>query len=97
MTSDNPRNEEPMRIIEEAMAGVLPTKTPCLFDPDRAKAIASAIHQARPGDIVLLAGKGHEKVQVLKNRTIPFDDVEVARRVLAGLDREAILRAEAVR
>jgi UDP-N-acetylmuramoyl-L-alanyl-D-glutamate--2,6-diaminopimelate ligase len=94
-TSDNPRSEDPMAIIEEAMAGWAPTKTAALFEPDRAEAIRIAIHAAGPADIVLLAGKGHEKVQVLKDRTIPFDDVEVARRVLAGLDREAMLRAEA--
>ena len=84
-TSDNPRSEDPMTIIEEAMAGWAPTKTDAMFEPDRAAAIGIAIHAAKPGDIVLLAGKGHEKVQVLSDRTIPFDDAEVARRVLAGL------------
>ncbi len=84
-TSDNPRSEDPMKIIEEAMPGWAPTKTDAMFEPDRASAIGIAIHQAKPGDIVLLAGKGHEKVQVLRDRTIPFDDAEVARRVLAGL------------
>ena len=54
-----------------------------MFEPDRAAAIRIAIGEAKPGDIVLLAGKGHEKVQVLGDRTIPFDDAEVARRVLA--------------
>ena len=53
--------------------------------PDRRKAIASAIGEARPGDIVLLAGKGHEKVQITKEGSIPFDDVEVAREVLNAL------------
>jgi UDP-N-acetylmuramoyl-L-alanyl-D-glutamate--2,6-diaminopimelate ligase len=84
-TSDNPRSEEPVAIIEEAMAGGLPAGTPCLFDPDRANGIREAISAARPGDIVLLAGKGHEKAQVLKDKTIPFDDAEVARRVLISL------------
>jgi UDP-N-acetylmuramoyl-L-alanyl-D-glutamate--2,6-diaminopimelate ligase len=83
-TSDNPRSEDPMTIIEEAMAGWDSTKTPAMFEPDRAAAIRIAISEAKPGDIVLLAGKGHEKVQVLSDRTIPFDDAEVARRVLAG-------------
>ncbi len=83
-TSDNPRSEDPMKIIEEAMAGWDSTKTPAMFEPDRAAAIAIAIGEAKPGDIVLLAGKGHERVQVLSDRTIPFDDAEVARRVLAG-------------
>ena len=87
-TSDNPRSEDPMTIIEGAMAGWDPKKTPAMFDPDRASAIGIAIHAAKPGDIVLLAGKGHEKVQVLSDRTVPFDDAEVARRVLAGLGFE---------
>jgi UDP-N-acetylmuramoyl-L-alanyl-D-glutamate--2,6-diaminopimelate ligase len=62
------------------------------MEPDRRKAIAQAIEHAGPGDIVLLAGKGHEKVQVTKNTTIPFDDVEVAREVLMtlGYDCEAV-------
>jgi UDP-N-acetylmuramoyl-L-alanyl-D-glutamate--2,6-diaminopimelate ligase len=55
------------------------------IEPDRRKAIAFALQQATPGDIVLLAGKGHEKVQVTKNGTIPFDDVEVARESLKAL------------
>jgi UDP-N-acetylmuramoyl-L-alanyl-D-glutamate--2,6-diaminopimelate ligase len=91
-TSDNPRSEEPMAILEEAMAGGLPAGKPCLLDPDRANGIREAIYAAKPGDIVLLAGKGHEKVQVLKDRTIPFDDVEVARRVLLSLGYEGAAR-----
>lgn len=55
------------------------------MEPDRRKAIATALQQASPGDIVLLAGKGHEKVQVTKEATIPFDDVEVAREILKAL------------
>jgi UDP-N-acetylmuramoyl-L-alanyl-D-glutamate--2,6-diaminopimelate ligase len=88
-TSDNPRSEDPMAIIEEAMAGWAPTKAPAMFDADRVSAIGIAIYGAKAGDIVLLAGKGHEKLQILKDKTIPFDDVEVARRVLAtlGYDR----------
>ncbi len=77
-----------MKIIEEAMAGWDSKKTPAMFEPDRAAAIRIAISEAKPGDIVLLAGKGHEKIQVLSDRTIPFDDAEVARRVLAGLGFE---------
>jgi UDP-N-acetylmuramoyl-L-alanyl-D-glutamate--2,6-diaminopimelate ligase len=85
VTSDNPRSEEPLSIMNEVMAGLLPTGTACQFEPDRAEAIGIAIQAAKPGDIVLIAGKGHEKVQVLKDRTIPFDDVEIARQVLAHL------------
>jgi len=84
-TSDNPRSEEPMAILKEAMAGGLPLGKACLFDIDRMNGIREAILAAKPGDIVLLAGKGHEKVQVLRDKTIPFDDAEVARRVLGSL------------
>ena len=82
LTSDNPRSEEPTAIIEEALVGVRETTTECIVEPDRAAAIGIAIHWARPGDIVLLAGKGHEKVQILPDRTVPFDDVAVAQAVL---------------
>jgi UDP-N-acetylmuramoyl-L-alanyl-D-glutamate--2,6-diaminopimelate ligase len=85
LTSDNPRREEPMSIIQEALAGVRETATECIVEPDRAAAIAVAIKAARAGDIVLLAGKGHEKVQILRDRTVPFDDVAVAEDVLKEL------------
>lgn len=84
LTSDNPRSEDPGSIIEEALAGVTPTGTICIVEEDRAKAIEIAIRSAHAGDIVLLAGKGHEKVQILRDGTIPFDDVAVA----AGILRE---------
>jgi UDP-N-acetylmuramoyl-L-alanyl-D-glutamate--2,6-diaminopimelate ligase len=69
------------------------------MEPDRRKAIEAAIQQARPGDIVLLAGKGHEKVQVTQAGAAPFDDVEVARAILAsmGYDREPISSPKAAR
>jgi UDP-N-acetylmuramoyl-L-alanyl-D-glutamate--2,6-diaminopimelate ligase len=86
LTSDNPRSEEPMAIIDEALVGVRETATECIVEPDRAAAIAVAIKAARAGDIVLLAGKGHEKVQVLRDRTVPFDDVAVAEGVLKELN-----------
>jgi UDP-N-acetylmuramoyl-L-alanyl-D-glutamate--2,6-diaminopimelate ligase len=82
LTSDNPRSEEPMAIIEEALAGVVETGTECIVEQDRSGAIEVAIRSARAGDIVLLAGKGHEKVQILKDETVPFDDVAVATKVL---------------
>ncbi|MGA2897213.1 MAG: UDP-N-acetylmuramoyl-L-alanyl-D-glutamate--2,6-diaminopimelate ligase [Acidobacteriaceae bacterium] len=82
LTSDNPRSEGPMAIIDEALAGVRETTTECIVEPDRAAAIALAIRAARAGDIVLLAGKGHEKVQILRDRTVPFDDVVVAETIL---------------
>ena len=55
-----------------------------MIEPDRERAIRSAIESAGPGDIVLLAGKGHETYQTLKDKTIPFDDREVARKILRG-------------
>jgi UDP-N-acetylmuramoyl-L-alanyl-D-glutamate--2,6-diaminopimelate ligase len=85
LTSDNPRSEEPMAIIEEALAGVRQTTTECVVEPDRAAAIGLALRAARVGDIVLLAGKGHEKVQVIGDRAIPFDDVAIAADILKEL------------
>jgi UDP-N-acetylmuramoyl-L-alanyl-D-glutamate--2,6-diaminopimelate ligase len=82
LTSDNPRSEEPGAIIAEALVGVRETNTECIVEPDRAAAIGIAIRAARAGDIVLLAGKGHEKVQILHDSTIPFDDVLVAQKIL---------------
>ncbi len=85
LTSDNPRTEDPLAILDEALAGVLETDAEYVVEPDRAKAIALAIGAAKVGDIVLLAGKGHEKVQILRDGTVPFDDVAVAAGVLAAL------------
>ncbi len=82
LTSDNPRSEEPMEIIQEALAGVVETGTDCILREDRAEAIGDAIRAARVGDIVLIAGKGHEKVQIFRDETVPFDDVAVAAAVL---------------
>jgi UDP-N-acetylmuramoyl-L-alanyl-D-glutamate--2,6-diaminopimelate ligase len=78
LTSDNPRSEDPEAIMRDALPGLLSTGTKYVAEADRARAIRLAVEEARPGDIVLLAGKGHEKEQVLRDRTIPFDDAEVA-------------------
>ena len=86
LTSDNPRSEDPAVIIEEALAGVRATSAPYLVEPDRAQAISRAIREAAAGDIVLLAGKGHEKTQTLRDRTIAFDDTAVAANVLRELE-----------
>ncbi len=82
LSSDNPRSEDPRFIINDTLVGLQRTPAKVLVEPDRARAIELAIDQARPGDIVLLAGKGHETRQVMKDRAIEFDDREVARRVL---------------
>jgi UDP-N-acetylmuramoyl-L-alanyl-D-glutamate--2,6-diaminopimelate ligase len=100
ITSDNPRSEDPARIIEEIQRGIpadaragaergarrAGTRDPDarqLAIVDRHEAIARAIELARPGDLVLVAGKGHEKYQVIGDRVLPFDDVAVAREALA--------------
>jgi UDP-N-acetylmuramoyl-L-alanyl-D-glutamate--2,6-diaminopimelate ligase len=84
-TSDNPRSEDPLAILAEVEPAVKATGTRYTIEPDRAAAIRLALHEAKPDDIVLLAGKGHEKEQILADRTIAFDDAEVARAVLAEL------------
>jgi UDP-N-acetylmuramoyl-L-alanyl-D-glutamate--2,6-diaminopimelate ligase len=83
VTSDNPRSEEPRAIIDEILAGCDgPAKL--LVDPDRRAAIAEALAEARPGDVVVIAGKGHETVQELADRSIPFDDRQVVAELLAA-------------
>ena len=91
LTSDNPRSEDPLAIINDAMVGLQRSGTKYKVEPDRRKAIALAIAEAAPGDIVLIAGKGHEKVQVSREGSMPFDDVEVCREMLqqAGYSCEA--------
>jgi UDP-N-acetylmuramoyl-L-alanyl-D-glutamate--2,6-diaminopimelate ligase len=84
VTSDNPRSEEPASIIDEVLVGVRETSVKFVIEADRRAAIAAAIGAAKVGDIVLLAGKGHEKVQIFADGTVPFDDVEEAVRVLIG-------------
>jgi UDP-N-acetylmuramoyl-L-alanyl-D-glutamate--2,6-diaminopimelate ligase len=89
VTSDNPRSEDPLAIINDVSPGLQRTNVRYTMEPDRRRAIALAIDEARPGDIVLIAGKGHEKVQVTREGTAPFDDVEVAREVLRSLGYDA--------
>jgi UDP-N-acetylmuramoyl-L-alanyl-D-glutamate--2,6-diaminopimelate ligase len=82
VTSDNPRSEEPEAIIAEILAGA---GGDVIHDPDRRAAIATAISDAAPGDIVVIAGKGHEQGQEFESgRKIPFDDATVAREILRG-------------
>lgn len=82
LTSDNPRSEDPLNIINDALVGLRRFDTPHSVEADRRRAIQRAVAEARPGDLVLLAGKGHEDYQVLKEQTIHFDDREVTREVL---------------
>src|SRR5947207_13170855 len=82
LTNDNPRQEDPLKIISDIVVGLQKTNGKYLIEPDREKAISMAIDEAREGDIVLLAGKGHENYQILADRTLEFDDREIARRAL---------------
>jgi UDP-N-acetylmuramoyl-L-alanyl-D-glutamate--2,6-diaminopimelate ligase len=84
VTSDNPRSEDPGAIIDAVLAGV-PEGTPTIVEPDRRSAIAAALHQARPGDVVVVAGKGHEATQDVAGERRPFDDRAVARELLAAM------------
>ncbi len=82
LTSDNPRSEDPDAIIEDIRGGT-GEFAPVVVEPDRARAIGRAVRAAEPGDVVLLAGKGHETTQTAQGRSWPFDDRVEARRALA--------------
>jgi UDP-N-acetylmuramoyl-L-alanyl-D-glutamate--2,6-diaminopimelate ligase len=86
VTSDNPRSEDPNAIIEEILGGIV---RPVDVEPDRAAAIGRALSEAREGDVVVIAGKGHEQGQEFADRTIPFDDRDVAREELRRLQAAA--------
>ena len=82
LSSDNPKSEDPLKIISDIVVGLQKTNGKYIIEPDREKAIGLAIDEARAGDILLLAGKGHENYQILGDRTLEFDDREVARKAL---------------
>src|SRR5215469_247669 len=88
VTSDNPRSEDPANIVEDALPGLRQTRTRHAVELDRKKAIRLALIEAMPGDMVLIAGKGHEKYQITREGTFPFDDTEVAAEALADLGYE---------
>ena len=88
VTSDNPRTEEPSDIIADILNGLIPTGGTYIVEMDRTTAIESAISQAKPDDFVIIAGKGHENYQIFKDRTIHFDDAEVAAEILSRLSEE---------
>ena len=85
LTSDNPRSEDPLNIMNDILVGLKRVEGHFLLEPDRAQAIGKALKEARKGDIVLLAGKGHETCQTVGREKIPFDDRVVAREVLRGM------------
>ena len=87
VTSDNPRTEDPVSIVGQVAEGVrthLRDTSVMFVEVDRRTAIQQAIQEAQPGDVVLIAGKGHEDYQILKDKTIHFDDREEARKALKG-------------
>ena len=82
LTSDNPRTEDPMKIIADVEAGVKETDTEAFIIPDRREAINTAIKNAKTGDVVIIAGKGHETYQIIGDEKFDFDDREVAKAAL---------------
>ena len=87
LTSDNPRSEDPAAILDDVLPGLRGARATVLVELDRERAIRLAIGEARRGDLVLLAGKGHEKTQTLRDRVIPFDDAAIASEVLMAMEK----------
>lgn len=81
ITNDNPRNEDPHEICQQILSGCK-EKTPWIVEMDRRSAIQRAVDLAEKGDLILIAGKGHEKIQILSGQGIPFDDKEIAKQAL---------------
>ncbi len=94
LTTDNPRSEDPVRIINDILVGVQKAGGSSTVEVERERAFAKAFEMAKEGDIVLLAGKGHQNTQVYRDRTEPWSDAEVARRLL---ERRGSARAETAR
>jgi len=86
VTSDNPRSEDPLAIIEDMVTGLKSPET-AQIEPDRRRAIAAAVEMARAEDVVVILGKGHESGQEFADRTVPFDDRQVAHEVLGELKK----------
>ena len=82
VTSDNPRNEDPQQIARDVLEGLKKTPADVVVELDRRAAIRMALRKAEPGDVVLIAGKGHETWQSLRERRIPFEDQRVVREEL---------------
>jgi len=82
LTSDNPRSEDPLKIMDDVLPGLDGNRDQHVLEPERKQAIRLALKKARSGDVVLIAGKGHEKVQITREGSFTFDDVQVARETL---------------
>jgi len=89
LTSDNPRSEDPQAIMADALSGLQKTGTRFAVEAERKTGIQLALNEAKPGDVVLIAGKGHEKVQITREGVFPFDDVQVAREALQQMSYAA--------
>ena len=96
LTSDNPRREDPLAILRDIELGVKQAspERPYQVIPDRAAAISAAVSEARQGDAVLIAGKGHEREQLVADRRLPFDDREQARICLRALSGGRLAEGE---
>jgi UDP-N-acetylmuramoyl-L-alanyl-D-glutamate--2,6-diaminopimelate ligase len=94
LTSDNPRGEDPLAIINDAVVGLQRSGAKYKTEPDRRAAIHLALSEARAGDIVLIAGKGHEQVQITNHDTVPFDDKLVAADALRDLGHDCAASAK---
>lgn len=86
ITSDNPRTEDPASIVKDLEDGIKTTGAPYICIVDRREAIKYAVKNAQPGDVIILAGKGHETYQIFKDKTVHFDEREVVREALAELE-----------
>ncbi len=85
LTSDNPRFEDSGKIIDEILSGTEDSKTPVFLQPDRRAAIAFALETAKAGDVILLAGKGHETTQIIQNEAFAFDEREIVKTIMKGM------------
>jgi UDP-N-acetylmuramoyl-L-alanyl-D-glutamate--2,6-diaminopimelate ligase len=90
LTSDNPRSEDPEDIIKDMKSGISPENMRKVISiTNREEAIRAACHMAQPGDIILVAGKGHEKYQEIKGVKLPFDDLEILKAMLQNTNNKS--------
>ena len=90
LTNDNPRSEDPINIIDDIKVGIKSGRS-FYIQTNRHKAIEEALSEAKDNDLVLIAGKGHEKYQIIKDTIIPFDDREVVKKILSGENEKKVI------